>query len=110
MDRVSQRKIVTELLEEYAQYPPAHGQIEMETIFDVERDRYQLMAIGWQGPRRVHGCLIHIDIREDKIWLQHDSTDAEIANELVERGVPRERIVLGFYPERRRQYTGFSVN
>lgn len=110
MDRVSQRKIVMELLEEYAQYPPAYGQIEMETIFDVEQDRYQLVAIGWEESRRVHGCLVHIDILGDKVWLQHDSTDAEIANELVARGIPRERIVLGFCPERHRQYTGFSVN
>lgn len=103
------REIVKRLMEEYAQHPPAHGQIEMETIFDTEQDRYQLVAIGWQGKKRVHGCLIHVDIKGDKVWLQHDSTDAEIAETLVEMGVPKEDVVLGFHPEYWRQYTGFAV-
>ncbi|MBM3235142.1 XisI protein [Candidatus Poribacteria bacterium] len=103
------REIVRRLLEEYAQCPPAHGQIEMETVFDTEHDRYQLVVIGWQGDRRVHACLIHIDIKGDRVWLQHDSTDAEIAKQLVEMGIPQEHIVLGFHPERWRQYTGFAV-
>jgi hypothetical protein len=110
MDRISTyREIVRQLLEEYAQYPSSQGQIEHETIFDTEQDRYQLMALGWQGHRRVHGCVIHIDIKGDKVWLQQDNTDAEIAMELVERGIPQEHIVLGFYPEYRRQFTDFAV-
>jgi hypothetical protein len=111
MDRLSTyREIVKQLLEEHAQYPPAHGQIELETVFDTEQDRYQLVSLGWQGKRRVHGCLIHIDLKGDKVWIQHDSTDAEIAKALVERGIPPESIVLGFYPEHRRPYTGFAPN
>ncbi|MCS6861409.1 MAG: XisI protein [Abditibacteriales bacterium] len=110
MDRVdTYREIIRQVLEEYAQYPPAYGQMEMETIFDTERDHYELVALGWQGKRRVHACLIHIDIRGDKVWLQHDSTDAEIAKALVEKGIPQEDIVLGFHPEHWRQYTGFAV-
>jgi hypothetical protein len=40
------RNIVKHLLTEYAQIPPAHGQIEMETVFDEAQDRYQLVALG----------------------------------------------------------------
>lgn len=110
MDRVSTyRAIVRRLIEEHAQCPPAHGQIEMEPVFDTEKDHYELVVLGWQGERRVHACLIHIDIKGDKVWLQHDSTDAEIAKALVEAGIPQEDIVLGFPPERWRQYTGFAV-
>ena len=104
------REIVKQLLTEYAQYSPSSGEIEMETIFDESRGRYQLVALGWQGKRRVHGCVIHVDITENKVWLQHDSTDAEIAQTLVERGIPADRIVLGFQPEHYRQYTGFAVS
>ncbi len=104
------RKIVKQLLQEYAQYPPSSGAIEMETIFDEAQDRYQLIALGWQGKRRVHGCVIHIDLKGEKVWLQHDSTDAEIAQMLVERGVPAKHIVLGFQPKHYRQHTGFAVN
>jgi len=110
MDRLSgYREIVRSLLQEHASYPPANGQIEMQVICDTDHDRYQLVALGWQGDRRVHGCLVHIDLKDDKVWLQHDSTDAEIAESLVEQGIPRTDIVLGFQPERWRQYTGFAV-
>jgi hypothetical protein len=104
------RAIVKQLLQEYAQQPPVGGQVEMETIFDDTQDRYQLMAVGWQRKRRVHGCVIHIDIKADKVWLQHDSTDAEVAQELVRRGIPAENIVLGFQPEQYRSHSGFAVH
>jgi hypothetical protein len=39
----------------------------------------------------------------DRVWLQHDSTDAEIARQLVERGIPQSQIVIGFQPERFRK-------
>jgi hypothetical protein len=82
----------------------------MQTIFDEKQDRYQLVALGWQGKRRVHGCVIHVDIKGDKVWLQHDSTDAEIAQTLVERGIPADHIVLAFQPKHYRQHTGFAVS
>jgi hypothetical protein len=103
------REIVKQLLRDYAQYPPSNGQIELETIFDESQYRYQLVALGWQGKKRVHGCLIHIDPKCDKVWLQHDSTDAEIAKTLVEIGIPANHIVLGFQPEHYRQHSGFAV-
>ena len=110
MDRIDNyRQIVKEVLREYAQYRPATGAIDLETIFDEVTDHYELLAIGWRGKQRVHGCIIHIDIRDGKVWVQHDSTDAAIANQLVERGIPAVAIVLGFQPEYIRQYSGFAV-
>ena len=74
----------------------------MATIFDEIQGRYQLVALGWRG-------VIHIDLK-GKVWLQHDSTDAEIAKTLVEMGVPADHIVLGFLPEGYRKHTDFAVN
>lgn len=110
MDRITQyRQIIMRLLDEYASYECPDSNIEMETIFDTERDRYQLVAVGWEKKKRVHGCIIHIDIKNGKVWLQHDATDAEIANQLVEMGIPKEEIVLAFYTENHRRYTDFAV-
>ena len=103
------RKIIKQVLSNYAECPPSSGQIEMETIFDETHDRYQLVALGWQGKKRVHGCLIHINLKGDKVWLEHDSTDAEIARTLIEMGIPANHIVLGFQPEHFRKHTGFAV-
>jgi len=32
-----------------------------------------------ENRRRVHGCLVHIDIIEDKIWIQADGTERGLA-------------------------------
>ena len=103
------RQIIKEVLSEYAQYKPINGDIENIPIFDETHDRYQLVSMGWEGKKRVYGCVMHIDIKADKVWLQNDNTDANIAQELVMKGIPQTQIVLGFQPEHYRSYTGFAV-
>lgn len=83
--------------------------IQAETIFDTERDRYQLVYVGWRGSKRVYGTVLHLDIIDGKIWIQQDGTEVGIANQLVELGVPKTDIVLGFDPPKMRQYTDFAV-
>lgn len=74
-----------------------------------KNNHYEVLNSGWDGEYRVHGVEIHIDIIGDKVWLQHDGTNRVIAEELVEAGIPRDAIVLGFRPPELRQYTGFAV-
>ncbi|MEA5566929.1 element excision factor XisI family protein [Anabaena sp. UHCC 0399] len=54
-------------------------------------------------------CHFHVDIKNDKIWIQRDGTKIGIANELIAAGVPKEDIVLGFHAPYKRQFTGFAV-
>lgn len=108
MDRITQQKIVRDLINSYA-HRPSHGDIEPEAIFNDEKGHYELMFVGWHGSRRVHGTAIHIDIIDDKIWIQHDGTSPGVARELVEAGIPRESIVLGFRPAHIRPHTGYAV-
>ena len=68
------------------------------------------MLVGREGIRRVHGCLVHVDIIDGKIWIQRDGTERGIARELVEAGVPKDRIVLAFHSPAKRQQTEFAVS
>jgi len=67
------------------------------------------MIVGRDNRRRIHGCLVHIDIINGKIWIQRDGTEYGIANELVDVGVPKNRIVLGFRSPKRRRHTEFAI-
>ena len=58
-------------LEKIASIPSATGNMELETIFDDKQNCYQVIAQGWQGKRRTHGCLFHIELKGEKVWLQH---------------------------------------
>ncbi|MFN6539298.1 MAG: element excision factor XisI family protein [Nostoc sp. EkiNYC01] len=52
---------------------------------------------------------MHLDIKNEKIWIQHDGTEGGIADELTNRGVPKQDIVLAFHSPFKRQFTEFAV-
>lgn len=104
------RTPVQELLKQYLKDRPADPNVETQLIADETQDHYQLVNVGWIGDHRVYGCVIHIDIKGDKIWIQQNMTEHPIAEELVSAGVPKEHIVLGFHSPYKRQYTEFAVN
>jgi hypothetical protein len=103
------RDIVRRVVAEYGSYKASYGEIGTEVIMDDERGHYEVMHIGWLGPRRIHGAVIHIDIIGDKIWIQHDGTSPGVAQDLLEAGIPAGAIVLGFHPPEARRHTGFAV-
>ena len=110
MDTLDQyRQIIETALIEYARVPYAHGDIQTEVVFDREHDRYLLVNVGWRDKRRIHGSLIHIDIINGKVWIQRDGTEEGVANNLVEAGIPKDQIVLGFREPEVRPYTDFAV-
>jgi XisI protein len=81
---------------------------EVQTLFDVEHDHYQLLHVGWRGNKRNFGCILHLDIKAGKIWIQYDGTEVGIANQLVELGVPKQDIVLAFHEPSVRGFTEFG--
>lgn len=103
------QQIVQQLLIGYAESKPAYGEIEVETIFDTQRDHYQIVHLGWQHQRWVHHCVIHLDIRHEKIWIFYNSTEHDVAADLVDLGVPKQDIVLGFYPPFMREMSDYAV-
>jgi hypothetical protein len=66
--------------------------------------------VGWNKNQRIRGCVLQIDIKDNRIWIQHDGTETGVANELVEKGVPKQDIVLAFLAPYKRQYSDFGVN
>jgi len=94
---------------EYAKVPYSHSDDRLQTVFDRTDDHYLLMIVGWEGGRRVHGCLVHVDIIDGKFWIQRDGTEYSIAQELLDAGVRKERIVLAFRSPEMRRMTDFAV-
>ncbi len=103
------RLIIKDLLKHYGTYKPSHGDIDLQIVFDTENDHYQVLAIGWEENHRVYGCSIHLDIKEDKIWIQANNTEIDIAQELATEGVPKDDIVIAFQPPYLRQVSGYAV-
>ena len=108
----SYRQIIERILTEYSLIPYSYGQLERRLIVDRNSNHYLLMTLGWEGKKgknRFHGCLVHLEIIDGKIWIQRDGTEDGIATELVAAGIPKSAIVLAFHPPYVRPHTEYAV-
>jgi XisI protein len=78
-------------------------------LAETLRERYQVMDIGWSNNRRVYDCDLHLDIINGKIWVQQNMTEMQIGQALMDKGVAKEDIVLGFQAPYAREYSGFAI-
>jgi hypothetical protein len=78
-------------------------------VFDRDNGHFMLLEVAWNGQERVHRIIAHVDIIEGKFWIQVDRTPTGIGRDLEEAGIPKERIVLGFYPLEHRQYGEYAA-
>ncbi|NEP46585.1 MAG: XisI protein [Okeania sp. SIO2H7] len=129
MDRLEfYRETIEKVLRGHAEIPYSYGKIDEYLIVDRERNHFLLLDVGWQQKRRVHGCLTHVQIIDGKmslglariatamlpslsakIWIQRDGIEDGVTEELVEAGIPKSDIVLGFIPEEVRVHTGYAI-
>lgn len=110
MDKLEKYSLVIQdILQDYANFSQ-DPDVETELIFDTIRHHYQVVNVGWKNEHWVYGCILHLDIKNDKIWVQHNGTEIEIGEELVKQGVPKSDIVIGFHSPFKRQFTEYAVN
>lgn len=113
MDKVKQyKKLIRELAEEVANLGKLpDDKIETQLMTDDEHGHYLVYFNGWKDYERTYGCFFHIDVKPDgKVWLQYDGTDLVLAEMLLEKGIPKQDIVLGFQaPPKRLLIEGFAV-
>jgi hypothetical protein len=103
--------ILEDLLKNLKELKPANlDENETISIMDSLGRHFQLITLGWEGKRFVYHVMFHFEIKDDgKIWIQQNSTDMLIADRLMEMGILREDIVLGFQPPFMRAESGFAV-
>ncbi|MEN0005593.1 MAG: XisI protein [Bacteroidota bacterium] len=84
--------------------------IKIRKIFDEQTNNYLLIMDGWRGSSRLYGILIHLQVtQEGKIWVHQDNTDTIIIDKLLDLGVPKKDIVVGFHAPIMRPDTDFAV-
>ncbi len=108
--RLKYQEIIKSILQEHANFRNTipdgyHSQL----LFDDDRGGYLVLDIGWNDDNYLHATPIHINLIEDKIWIQYDDTEEGVATDLLAAGIPKEDIVLGFRHPNVRQYTEFGT-
>ncbi|MBD2653638.1 XisI protein [Synechocystis sp. FACHB-383] len=110
MDKlVLYRQSIQQLLSGYVGDEKQNTYYECQLIFDEKNDHYLWLDLGWNGSQRIYFTIIHFDIKDGKIWLQHNATDLNPAEDLVAMGVERQNIVLGLQAPHKRPYTDYGV-
>ena len=110
MDRLAEYgAVVKRIFDNIAMEIPENEEITTERVYDEARGHFEILRVGWRGKHRIHGIIVHADVRDGKVWIQHDGTEDGIADELLDAGIPKEHIVLAFHPPYKRPYTGFAT-
>jgi hypothetical protein len=60
---------------------------------------YALMQVGWDQERRVRGNLIYVNIENNKVVIEYDGLENGITQDLIERGISKDDIILAFLPD-----------
>lgn len=109
VQQLDYRSIIKSVLLEHTRYVPVNGDIKNHISFDEEQGNYVLLQAGWNKTKYIHSAFLHVELKGEKIWIHCDGTEYGVANELVEAGVPKDAIVLGFRHPYMRPYTDFAV-
>ena len=110
LNKLELKQAIIKVLQDYIEFLGNDPESEIQLVIDETQDHYLLIEIGWHQNRRIYGTLIHIDIINEKIWIQQDGTEEGIANELVNLSISPQQIVLAYKTLERRQVTDFAVS
>jgi XisI protein len=113
MDKIKRyQDIIIDFLKKYEAetYTTFEPKTTRRVLIDRDNNSFQLLAIGWKNDHYMFGPIFHFDIIDGKVWLQCNNTEWEVVDFLMEKGVDRQDIVLGFLSPYARQFAGFAVN
>ena len=102
--------IITTVLENFVA-ERKNNRSEVQTLFlcDATNKHFQILRMSWRNGQQVFNVIFHIDIINDKIWLQRNMSDYDIIGDIEAQGVPKTDIVLAFHTPAMRLHTGYAV-
>jgi XisI protein len=103
---VDNQLLIEQILQEWCDYAFRETG---KTVFDRQNNRFLLLEVAWENNQRIHDVVAHVDIIDDKFWIQEDNTPTGIGTDLEERGVQKDKIVLAFYPLAHRKNGAYAA-
>ena len=98
-------QLIEQILLEWLEYGYQQNGL---TVFDRENGHFMLLEMAWQNEQRIHRVIAHVDLIGDKFWIQADRTPTGVGNDLERMGIPKSRIVLGFYSLEHRKHGEYA--
>jgi hypothetical protein len=110
MEKIAKyQQIIRKILNDYISTMPTDGDEEVYLVEDNEKMNILIYHNSWKNSSRSYGCILHVRIKNQKVYVEYDGTDEGFGDVFSEFGIPKEDIVLAFHAPAKRQYTGFAV-
>jgi len=106
---VEQRRLISQVLSEYADYISESPSVDTAQVMDEERGHDLLLFLGWHGVECELLVPVYVQLKNGKDWIEEDGTEFGIARKLTEHGVARSDIVLAFQTPKERRFGAFAV-
>jgi len=105
------RETLRTLVERFERIDHRHGSPHVFSagVVDEGRGIYMALSHGWDGKERVKSIQFFVRVVGDKFRVEEDWTKDGVATDLLEAGVPNNKIVLAFHHPSMREYTEFAV-
>ena len=110
MEKIAQyQAIIKKILDEYILTMQSNLEEEIYLVEDPHQLNYLIYHNAWKHDSRSYGCILHVRIKNEKVYIEYDGTDEGFADVFADAGIPRQDIVLAFHAPAKRSFTGFAV-
>ena len=103
------RKAIRTTVSEWEKLPRMPSDWTIVSALDEVQDHYTLQMLTNKKDRYDTRLLAYLEIRDNKVWLLTDNTEEGIASGLLDAGLPKDQIVLGFYTPSIREAGEFAA-
>lgn len=102
------REALRRFVQKYEHIDP-RPEVFSSGVTDEDRGIYMSISYGWDGKKRVKSTQFLVSVKDGKFFVVEDWTKESVATELLEAGVPSDKIVLAFHHPSMRACTEFAV-
>ena len=103
------QKIIKKILNEYITSMSNDSEEEVYLVEDPTKMNYLIYYNAWRHSSRSYGCILHVRIKNEKVYIEYDGTDEGFGDVFANAGIPKYDIVLAFHAPAKRTYTEFAV-
>ena len=113
-NRDSYHNIIQKILKRYYQLATKQADLQNDSevsdrlALDKNRGQYLWFRFGWDDKQFVQYIIMYLCIKNGKVWVEQDSTDLCVVDDLLAAGIPANDIVLGFHHPNKRKLTEFA--
>ncbi len=92
---MSYADILTKVMRDEEQFQPSFVRVKIVPVCDPTSGQFLLVAVGWEGRRRVDNILFHAQLIDGQVIIERDMTEEGLKQVLIEAGIRAEDIASG---------------